>query len=280
MTDDELLAKLAGAFAAPAPIEPPAAGLRELHRALDTRSAQPIPSQRPTWRLLPIALATAVAAACITVVLVIATLPRISRDTATQVTVTVTSPAFGEVTVQQRALARALTDGDVADVATSAARLRIALRDVTPTELAPIRAEIERLLARADAVLDRDRGGNEDLSPPASQPSTSAPRPAGTSIVPAAPTGTATQATSQAAPQPTVAAPVSPSTTLDDGDDDADNEDDNSNPGPGGGGVDADDDHSGPGGDDDNRGPGGDGDSGGSGGGSGSGESGGSSGSG
>ena len=43
-----------------------------------------------------------------------------------------TSPAFGEVTVQQRALERALAEGDVADVATSAERLRIALRNVAP----------------------------------------------------------------------------------------------------------------------------------------------------
>ena len=207
MTDDELLAKLAAAFATPASAEPPASGLRDLHRALDVRSAQPAPLRRPARRLLPIAVATAVAAACVAVVLVIATLPRIGRETVSQVTVTVTSPAFGEVTVQQRALERALADGDVADVATSAERLRIALRNVSPSELQPIRAEIEHLLARADALIDRRRGGNDDL-PPLSQSLTSAPQPTSAAAVPPSPTGTAAQATSPAAPLPTTASPA------------------------------------------------------------------------
>jgi uncharacterized membrane protein YgcG len=273
MTDDELLASLAAAFAAPASAEPPAAGLRDLHRAVDVTSTQRVPLRRPARRVLPIAVATAVAAACVAVVLVIATLPRIGRETATQVTVTVTSPAFGEVTIQRRALERALTEGDVADVATSAARLRIALPNVTPGELDPIRAEIVHLLARADALLDRRRGGNDDL-PPSSQSMTSAPQPTSAAAVPPSPTGTSSQASSPAAPLPTTATPAAPSTTLPDGADD-----DNSGPG---GGDDA-DGHSGPGGggavapvvpDDDNSGPGGaghSGDSGDSGSGSGSG---------
>jgi uncharacterized membrane protein YgcG len=250
MTDDELLAKLAAAFATPASAEPPASGLRDLHRALDVRSAQPARLRRPVQRLLPIAVATAVAAACVAVVLVIATLPRIGRETVSQVTVTVTSPAFGEITVQQRALERALADGDLADVATSAERLRIALRNVSPSELQPVRAEIERLLARADALIDRRRGGNDEL-PPLAQSPTSAPQPTSAAAVPLSPTGTA-------------ASPAAPSTTLHDG------ADDGANAGPGGGGADF-DDHSGPGGggavapvlpDEDNSGPGGGGDSG------------------
>ena len=79
MTDDELLATLAAAFATPSSVEPPASGLRALHRALDVRSAQPAPLRRPAQRLLPIAVATAVAVACIAVVLVIAMVPRIGR---------------------------------------------------------------------------------------------------------------------------------------------------------------------------------------------------------
>jgi uncharacterized membrane protein YgcG len=267
MTDDELLAKLAAAFATPASAQPPASGLRDLHRALDVRSAQPAPLRRPVQRLLPIAVVTAVAAACVAVVLVIATLPRIGRETVSQVTVTVTSPAFGEVTVQQRALERALADGDVADVATSAERLRIALRNMSPSELQPVRAEIEHLLARADALIDRRRGGNDDLSP-LPQSLTSAPQPTSAAAVPPAPTGTAAQATSPAAPLPTAASPAAPSTTLHDGADDGG--DDHS--GPGGGGAVApvvpDDDNSGPGGGGDS------GDSGSSGGSSGSGSSG------
>jgi hypothetical protein len=170
------------------------------------------------------------------------------------------------VTVQQRALERALTERDAAAVATSAARLRIALRGVTPSELAPIRAEIDRLLDRADALLDRDRRGNDGLSPPVSQTLTSTPRPTNSADVSAAPTGTAAQAASPAAPLPTTATPAAPSTTLHDGGD-------GDNSGPGGGGGDADavaDDHSGPGGGDDNSGPGGGGDSGGDSSGSGS----------
>jgi hypothetical protein len=273
MTDDELLATLAAAFSAPAAVEPPVAGLRDLHRALDVRSTQPVPIRRPARRLLPIAVATAVAAACVTVVLTIASLPRIDRETATQVTVTVTSPAFGEVTIQRRALERALTDGDVADVASAAARLRIALRNVARGELDPIRTEIDTLLARADALLDRRRGGNDDL-PPMSQTVPLAPQPTSAAAVPPSPAGTAVQATSPAVPLPTTAAQAGPSTTLGDDDNDA---------GPGGGGDDADaDDHSGPGGDgaivpvapddgpdddvEDNSGPGDGGDSGDSGG--------------
>jgi hypothetical protein len=226
---------------------------------------------------VPIAAASAVAVACIAVVLVVATRPRIGREAVTQVTVTVTSPAFAEVTVQQRALERALADGDVADVATSAERLRIALLTVAPSELLPVRAEIESLLERADALLDRRRRGNEDL--PSSQALTSAltsaPPPTGAAAVAPPPTGTAAQANSPAAPPPPAAttlgpAAPAPATTLHDrGDDDG-------HSGPGGGDSGDSGGGSGSGNSGDSGGGSGSGSSGDSGGGSGSGDSGGS----
>jgi hypothetical protein len=256
-TDDELLERLAAAFAVPAaPVAPPAAGLRELHRAVDSRSAHPNSGHRPVRRLLPIAVATGVAAACVAVVLVLAATPRIGRETVTQVTVTVTSPAFGEVAAQQRALERALADGDLADVATVTARLRLALDGVTASELLPVNAEIAELLARADALLERRRGGNDQLPSLSSTLSSTAQ----STVAPAAappPIGPATPGTSPAVPAATTAASApsgSAETTAPNGRD----ADDNSGPG---GGADVADDNSGPGGDD-NSGPGGGGNSG------------------
>jgi hypothetical protein len=254
MTDDELLDRLAAAFAAPvAPVVPPAVGLEELHRAVDARSARPAPGRRPVRRVLPIAVATGVAAACIAVVLVFAATPRIGHETVTQVTVTVTSPAFGEVTVRQRALERALADGDLADVAATAARLRLALGAVTASELSPIRVEIDELLARADVVLERRRGRSDQL--PSLSPVASSTAPS--SVAPAAappPSGSGTRPTSPATSA--TSATTAPRSRDDDdnsgpgggGDnDDDDGGDGEDNSGPGGGGGDA-EDNSGPGG--------------------------------
>ena len=87
--------------------------------------------------------------------MVATSLPRIGRETATRITVTATSPALGEVTDRQRALETALADGDAAAVAPRRQRLRVALNDLATSEWMPIRAEIEDLLGRADALLER-----------------------------------------------------------------------------------------------------------------------------
>ena len=109
--------------------------------------------------------------------MVATSLPRISRETATRISVTATSPALGEVTDRRRALETALADGDAAAVAVAAARLRVALNDLATSEWIPIRAEIEDLLARADALLERSgRGGNDD-SPGGSPNATSTTQP-------------------------------------------------------------------------------------------------------
>ena len=191
--------------------------------------------------------------------MVATSLPRISRETATRISVTVTSPALGEVTERQRALETALADGGPAAVATAAARLRVALNDLTPSEWIPIRAEIEDLLARADRLVDGASGDDETPGVSSTAPSTTQP---GGAPVATQPTTTSSpiEAASPAAPSPTTARPgasgATSSSVTAGGDeaDDADVEDDNSGPGNG-------DDNSGPGGgdtEDDNSGPGSD----------------------
>ena len=268
MTDDQLLERLSAALVpVAAPAVPPAVSLQDLHREIDatTRTGAKAQPRRPGPRVLTIGVAASVAAACVAIVMVATSLPRISRETATRISVTATSPALGEVTDRRRALETALADGDTAAVAVAAARLRVALNDLATSEWIPIRAEIEDLLGRADALLERSgRGGNEDS--PGGSPNASSTTQPGVRPVVTQPTGStqanstqasSTQATSPAPPPPTVTAatgPTSPSTTV------ADDEDDNSGPGNGADSGDA-DDNSGPGGGDsgdDDSGPGSD----------------------
>ena len=143
MTDDRLLDRLAAALVpVAAPSTPSAAALQDLHRAIDAgRTAAAAPPRRPGPRVITIAVAAMVAAACAAIGIVSTTRPRIDPETATRITVTATSPALGAVTDRQRALETALTDGDAAAVATAAERLRLMLVHLTPGEWIPIRRE-------------------------------------------------------------------------------------------------------------------------------------------
>ncbi len=222
MTDDQLLERL-GAALVPiaAPAAPPAASLQDLHRAIDaTRAGAAAPARRPGPRVLPIAVAASVVAACVAIAILVMSLPRIGRETVTQITVSVTSPALGEVTDRRRALETALADRDAAAVATAAARLRLAVNDLSPSEWIPIRAEIEGLLARADSLLERGRGGNDE--PPGGSPGATSTTQAGAPSAGTQPTTSSpAQATSPAAPPPTATAgtgsgATSPSVTVPD----------------------------------------------------------------
>jgi hypothetical protein len=259
MTDDQLLERLGDALIpVVAPSTPPTSSVVELHRMVDAvpRSRLRPPAARSRFRVLPITIAVAVAAASIALVVVATSLPRIGRETATQITVTVTSPALGEVTERRHALEAALANGGVAAVSSEAARLRLALTALPASEWAPIRAEIEELLERAYALLQRRRAGNDEtpgLSPTATSSVTPTTQPAGVPVLPVAtqpPTSTAQQA---ASPPPTVTAPTGATSPTEIA---ANVDDDNSGPGGGEPG----DDNSGPGGgnvDDDSSGPGG-----------------------
>jgi uncharacterized membrane protein YgcG len=262
MTDDQLLERLGHALIPiVAPSAPPTSSVVELHRMIDApRSRLRTPAARSRFRVLPITIAAAVAAS-IALVVVATSLPRDGRETATRITVTATSPALGEVTERRRVLEAALADGDVAAVSSESARLRLALTALAASEWAPIRADIEELLERADALLQRRRAGNDEV-PGVAQTVTSTvtptTQPAAVPVLPVAtqpPTSVGRQA---ASPPPTVTAPTgatSPAEVAPDGGDD--------NSGPGGGGPD--DDNSGPGGGgsgDDSSGPGGGGGSG------------------
>jgi hypothetical protein len=253
VTDGQLLERLNLALTpVGVPSEPAPAAIQHLHRAIDaTRHVGATPSRRRPGRLLTIGVAAAVAATCVAVLVVAASLPHIHRETATEITVAVTSPAFGDVAERQRELETALADGDLAAIAEQSAKLRLAIRSLAPGEWAPIRTEIEDLLSRADALLGRRRSDNQ-LSPTGLATEPSAPDVAGVPVT-TRPTG---QTPTSTTPTDGVAA-VAPN--------DADEiDDDNSGPG-GGSGTETDvaDDNSGPGGgggdelDDDSSGPGG-----------------------
>jgi hypothetical protein len=250
MTDSELLERLGASLApAGAPAEPSPIALQDLHRAVDAVRSGGAVAARRRPSVLTIAVAASMVAACTAVALVATSLPRIGRDTAIRITV----PALGAVTERQRALEIALARGVAPAVATAAARLRVAVDDLTASEWAPIKDEIEDLLARADALLIRSRGGNDDgpgLSPSMVSTTTGGVAPVGTQPTTSAPT----PSTSPAAPPPPAAATgaTSPSVTVSDDDDSGDDDDaaddDSSGPGSGDDGGAEDDDSSGPGG--------------------------------
>jgi hypothetical protein len=251
--DEQLLQRLGAALVpATAPTAPPPAALQDLHRAIDaSRAAAGVPTRRNP-RSLTIAVAATLTAVCIAVVAVATTTPRWSRETTTRVTVVTTSPAFGAVVERQRSLERALQDGDSVAVTIASARLRIALANLSRGELGSLRAEIEELLDRADALLQERRADDEipAVSPPdtsSTEPTTSAPD----------------RTTPRGLPSVTASTTASGAVNDDDDvtddgvteddvtDDDAEIDDDNSGPGNG------DDDSGGDSGGDDNSGPGG-----------------------
>ena len=126
---------------------------------------------------------------------------------------------------------------DVSAVRSTAARLRLAIDELTLAEWMPVRTEIRDLLERADALLD-----GTPTTPPEAAP-----------VVNQVPTSAAIQGTSPSVPRPPSTATATSITApaIDDDDD---------NSGPGGGGDDDDDDDDdgdGDGDGDDNSGPGG-----------------------
>lgn len=269
MTDEQLLERLTAVLIpAGTPSAPPTASLQVLHRAIDatTPSRAKTPPRRWRPRALTIAVATSVAAACIAIVMVTTSLPRIGRETTTRVTVTATSPALGEVADRQRALETALGDGDASAVVIASARLRVALNALTSSEWLPIRAEIGGLLARTETFLE-GRGGDVDETPGGPSTPSSTTQPGVSSSLPRPTTSAPVQATSPAAPPPTVPASTRPTaatsatvTVSDVEDAVAGIDDDDDNSGHGGDDTDGGDDNSGPGGGpgDDDSGPGSD----------------------
>jgi hypothetical protein len=251
VTDDQLLERLALALTpVGVPPEPPPAAIQQLHRAIDARRhVGATPLRRRPGRLLTISVAAAVAATCVAVLVVAASVPGIHRETATEITVAVTSPAFGEVAERQRALETAFADGDLATIAEQSEKLRLAIRSLAPSEWAPIRTEIEDLLSRADALLGRRRSDNQ-LSPTGLATESSAPDVAGVPVTtrPTGHTPTSTTPTDGvAAVPPNDADEIDNDNSGPGGGSETDEADDNSGPG-GGGGDEVDDDSSGPGG--------------------------------
>jgi hypothetical protein len=241
MTDDHLLERLGAALVPPGvPVAPPTTSVQDLHRVIDaTRSGQRESTPRRGSRLVPIAVGGTVAVACAALTVVVTSTPRVGRETDIHITVTVTSPALGEVTERRRALEAALSDGDVAAVAAETARLRRSLPGLATGELAPIRAELEELLARADAFLERRSGGNDQV--PRSSSTTSS-----TTQVPVVPVVTTQTTTAHLQPMsptalssplatPSSAAPPSVSVQTVQNDDEADGSNDS--------GGDEDEDH-------------------------------------
>jgi uncharacterized membrane protein YgcG len=243
VNDDQLLEHLSAALV-PAAVPPtPPVALHALHRAITASQAVgTVPARRAGRPLLAIGLAGAVAIGGVAIFVVAMSLPRIDSETATRIIVTITSPAVGEVAEQRRDLEEALAAGDDGATVREAAELRLAIARLSAGEWASIRSEVEDLLARADALLERGRTGNDE-APGVSRTVTSTTQASVIPVVTQPPTSAVVQATSPLHTSPSVTSPV----VVDD-----------DNSGPGGGQPE--EDNSGPGGgeaSEDNSGPGG-----------------------
>jgi hypothetical protein len=164
VTDDELLGQLAAAFA-PEPVDPPAASIHALRRAV--RANRP-PVRSPRWRRVAVpALAgfTLVGAAGAAFAASGAVLPEPVRRVVHAVGLPVDSPALAEARAARAALRETLARGERARVAPEAARLRRDLEELGADERGGIEGDANNLLHQADALLATPPG-----SPPGPGP--------------------------------------------------------------------------------------------------------------
>lgn len=234
MNDHELFETLTSALApAHIPVAPPAASMIVLHRVVDATTFPTRPDRHVRWpRLLPLAVAAGVAAACVGV----AVMTSSRNDVSPELGPASESPQLLQARSRLVGLRAALDAGDLERVAVAAVELRRAMSRLDSIERAQLEPDVTRMLDRAQLALTRPP------SPSASIVSTSSTAPPSSALA----TSPATSAPMAGAlatqpPRPTSSPTTSPIT--DDGD--------------------VDDDHSGPGGDadesldsvDDNGGP-------------------------
>ena len=212
MNDHELLETVTSALAPThIPVAPPAASMVALHRAVDATTFPTRPDRHVRWpRLLPLAVAAGVAAACVGV----AVMTSSRNDVSPELGLASESPQLLQARSRLVGLRAALDAGDLERVAVAAVELRRVMLRLDSIERAELEPAATRLLVRAQLALARPPSPSTSIeatsstAPPSTAPTTASPA---TSAPMAGAVGTQP-------PRPTSSAMTLPIT--DDGDDD------------------------------------------------------------
>ena len=173
MNDDELLRQLTDAFASE-PSAPPAIGLQALHQSVDvTRTAQRPTRRLPKRWLLPaVASLSALGIGNLALATAGTSLPRVFRAAASEVHLSVDSPALLETRLRFHGLRVALDDDDLAAIEAQMLLLRTSFNRVDVDDRRSMTAEVLELLALAQARIALP---DDDLTTDATSTATSRP---------------------------------------------------------------------------------------------------------